>query len=60
MVYRRLPLYKLVLKSQNITTKDPAKKNTCTIYHYLTPGGVKNVIYNFGCVKMQVLENGEI
>ena len=22
-------------------------------------GGVKNVTYNFGCVKMQVLEHGE-
>ena len=36
-----------------------SQKNNQNITTALPRGGVKNVIYNFGCVKMQVLENGE-
>ena len=49
----RLWLPKKVLNVLSVSEKQSE-------HHYcLTPGGVKNVIYNFGCVKMQVLENGE-
>ena len=48
-------------EQKEVATK--TQENTKTTILSLLPyprGGVKNVIYNFGCVKMQVLENGEI
>ena len=43
------------------TDHDFAPKQGVNTTTTLPPGGgVKNVIYNFGCVNMQVLENGEI
>ena len=51
------PRTKGVLQSRQFSSS--SSPDTPRITTPLPPGGVKNVTYNFGCVKMRVLENGE-